>query len=418
MLMKRGIRRGTRPVRPALRALASVGLAALLCAVPARPASAAPGDFFRNSQQFVFTMMDTAPAWQVSKGAGVTVAVIDSGVNPNVSDLSGSTVIKGPDLTTLHTPPSNPSWGQHGTWMASIIAGHGHDGGVDGISGIAPEAKILSIRVIPDKGDPGYKQYNDQSEDAVQSELAQGIRAAVKDGAKVISMSIGYNQPSGMVRDAVAYAYTHGVILIASSGNAGQNDTQQGSGGPKIAPVSYPAEYPGVLSVGAVDEAGAYASFSSANLSVQIAAPGVGVPAQGNTGQYFQVKGTSPACALVAGAAALIEARYPGISPAQVTDALIGTARQTPHGAYTVSTGFGIVDAGAAMAKAGQLMHEKAQQSPVSTAAHFGGCPAAVPAAPVTPRGDGRFISWLLLAAAAVLVMSFGGYRLHRARRL
>ena len=81
-----------------------------------------------------------------------------------MSDLSGGTVISGPDYTGLHTSPQNANWGQHGTWMASIIAGHGHDGGYDGVMGIAPEAKVLSIRVIPDKGDPGYRAYNNEPE--------------------------------------------------------------------------------------------------------------------------------------------------------------------------------------------------------------------------------------------------------------
>ncbi len=151
--------------------------------------------------------MNVQAAWQVTEGSGVTVAVIDSGVYPYVSDLSGGSVIPGPDFTGLHTSSQNPNWGQHGTWMASIIAGHGHDGGFDGVMGIAPEAKVLSIRVIPDKGDPGYQAYNNEPEKRIQDELADGIMTAVKDHAQVISMSIGYSAPSGVVRDAITYAY-------------------------------------------------------------------------------------------------------------------------------------------------------------------------------------------------------------------
>jgi hypothetical protein len=389
------------------RALAGAGLVAALGLLPALPAAAAvdaPGDSIRDTQEWVFSMLNVQPAWQVTEGAGATVAVIDSGVDGDVSVLSGGTVISGPDLTGLHTSPQNPNWGDHGTWMASIIAGHGTDGGYDGVMGIAPQAKILSIRVIPDKGDPGYRAYNDEPEQTIQDELANGIMAAVKDHAQVISMSIGYSAPSSVVRSAITYAYQHGTVLVASSGNSGGNDTRHGKGSPGMAPVSFPAEYPGVLGVGAVTIAGTPASFSSGNLSVQVAAPGKGVPAQGRNGSYYTVDGTSPACALVAGVAALIKSRYPGISPAQVAEALRTSAQQTPAGSYDVNTGFGIVNAGAALVKAGQLTKERPQASPVPLAAHFGGGTAAVPAAPVTPRSDGQRDLFIVLALVSLAV--------------
>jgi hypothetical protein len=385
-------------------ACAAVGLG-LIPALPAAGAVAASADAVRDSQQWVFNMMDVQAAWQVTEGEGVTVAVIDSGVYSGVSDLSGNTVIQGPDLTGLHTSPQNANWGQHGTWMASIIAGHGHDGGYDGIMGIAPQAKILSIRVIPDKGDPGYQAYNNEPEQRIQDELADGIRTAVKDHAQVISMSIGYSAPSGVVRSAIAYAYEHGTVLVASAGNSGDNDTQHGSSSSGLAPVSFPAEYPGVLGVGAVTIDGTAASFSSSNLSVQVAAPGKGVPAQGRNGLYYTVDGTSPACALVAGVAALIKSKYPAISPVQLTEALTATAQQSPSGSYDVRTGFGIVDADAALLKAGQLMQERPQGSKVPLAAHFGGGPAAVPAAPITSRGGGRGVLFTVLFALSALVV-------------
>jgi subtilisin family serine protease len=393
-----------RMVRTAPRALGCAGAAVLLGLLPAAPASA---DSVRDQQQWVLDMMDIPAAWNVSQGPGVTVAVIDSGVDPDVSDLAGS-VTTGPDYTGLHTSAQNASWGQHGTWMASIIAGHGHDGGTDGITGVAPKAKILSIRVIPDKGDPGYQTYNNEPEARIQNELAEGIMTAVKDHAKVISMSIGYSAPSGVVRSAIQYAYSHGAVLVASSGNSGDNDTQHANSGQSMAPVSFPAEYPGVISVGAVTIDRTATSFSSGNLSVRVAAPGKGVPAQGRNGLYYTVDGTSPACALVAGVAALIESTYPKISPAQVTQALTSTAQQHPAGGYDVLTGFGIVDAGAALTAAGQLMKQQPQGSPVPLSAHFGGGPAAVPAAPVTPRGDGRLLEFLALALVALAVCAGG----------
>ncbi|HET6187382.1 MAG TPA: S8 family serine peptidase [Trebonia sp.] len=389
------------------RALAGAGLAVALGLLPALPAAAAvgaPGDSIRDTQEWVFSMLNVQPAWQVTEGAGVTVAVIDSGVDGDVSVLSGGTVISGPDFTGLHTSPQNLNWGDHGTWMASIIAGHGTDGGYDGVMGIAPQAKVLSVRVIPDKGDPGYRTYNDEPEQTIQDELADGIMTAVKDHAQVISMSIGYSAPSSVVRNAITYAYQHGTVLVASSGNSGGNDTRHGKGSTGMAPVSFPAEYPGVLGVGAVTIEGTPASFSSGNLSVRVAAPGKGVPAQGRNGSYYTVDGTSPACALVAGVAALIKSRYPAITPAQVAEALTTSAQQTPAGSYDVNTGFGIVNAGAALVKAGQLTKERPQASQVPLAAHFGGGTAAVPAAPVAPRGDGQRDLFIILALVSLAV--------------
>jgi subtilisin family serine protease len=292
--------------------------------------------------------------------------------------------------------------------MASIIAGHGHDGGFDGITGVAPEASVLSIRVIPDKGDPGYQAYNKEPEQRIQEALAEGITAAVKKHAKVISMSIGYAAPSGVVRDAIQYAYSHGVVLVASSGNSGDNDTQHAKAGRSLAPVSFPAEYPGVISVGAVDANRAATSFSSGNLSVRVAAPGKGVPAQGRDGLYYTVDGTSPACALVAGVAALIESRYPNITPAQVTRALTATAQQSQKAGYNVLTGFGIVDAGAALTDAGRLMSQRPQASQVAPSAHFGGGAAAVPPAPVAPRGSSALTVYAVLAVLSLLVAGGG----------
>ena len=409
MLSRRRPGRG----RPGRRG--SAVLAALCCAasLAVLPGAAAAADTIRDNQQWVLNMMNVPAAWQVTQGAGVTVAVIDSGVYKNVSDLVGS-VSDGPDYTGISTRSSNPNWGVHGTWMASLIAGHGHDGGDSGVIGIAPRSTILSIRVIPDRADPHYGRYSHEQEPDIQNSLAQGIDYAVRHGAKVISMSIGYSAPNGAVKQALAGAFARGVVVVASAGNSGAD----GVGSAAVqAPESFPADYPGVISVGAVNEFGTVAGFSSDNLSVQVAAPGVSVLAQGRDGQYWSVSGTSPACALVAGVAALIKSKYPNLPPNLVASALTSTTTGRPAGGYDSQIGFGIVDAAAALAKAGTLAGDPPAPAGITAATRFGGGPGAVEQAPVQPRGSGRLFLFVLLALTCLALAGAAGARLALLRR-
>jgi type VII secretion-associated serine protease mycosin len=392
---------------------AFVAGALLAVSLAVTPAGSASADNIRDSQQWVLDMLNVPQAWQQSTGRGVTVAVIDSGVDGSVSDLTGS-VTTGPDLSGLHTPESDPGWGVHGTWMASIIAGHGHDGGGDGVIGVAPDARILSIRVIPDHSDPGYAAYDRESESRIQMSLAAAIRDAVNDGAKVISMSIGYSVPSAAVRSALEYAYDKGTVVVASSGNSGADDETRDDG---FAPVSFPADYPGVIGVGAVTSDGGVASFSSANLSVLVSAPGVNVPAQGRDGQYWLVSGTSPACALVAGVAALIKSEYPWLAPDLVAQALTYDTSDRPANGYDVSIGFGVVNAPAALTEARVLARPHSVQAGSPESAHFGGGPAAIPAAPVRSRGVAWLIVFSLLAALSLAVAIAAVMRIVAIRR-
>ena len=373
-------------------------------------AGSAIADGIRDSQQWVLDMLRVETAWSVTQGSGVTVAVIDSGVNPDVSDLAGS-VITGPDYTGVTTSPASGNWGVHGTWMASLIAGHGHDGGLSGVVGIAPEARILSIRVIPDRQDPHYGKYEREPETVIQQSLADGIAYAVAHGARVISMSIGYSAPSGLVRQELQKAYDRGVVVIASAGNSGgPADSSRGG----EAPESFPANYPGVISVGAVKSTGAVAGFSSDNLSVQVAAPGVLVPAQGRDGQYWYVSGTSPACALVAGVAALIKSRYPGLAPDLVASALTSTTTDRPPGGYDSQVGFGIVDAAAALAKAGELAGARTTEAGLKATVRYRG---VLPQPPVGSRGSGQLVLFMLLALTSLVLTAAAGTRLAALRR-
>jgi len=381
--------------------------------VPALAGTPAGADVVRDQELWVLNMVHAPQAWNVTRGQGVTVAVIDSGVSPSVSDLAGS-VISGPDLSGVRTRMGNTAWGVHGTWMASLIAGHGHAGGSSGIIGVAPAAKVLSIRVVTDRGDPHFRAYRHESNAEVQRALATAITDATTRGAQVISMSLGYGAASRQVRLALQNALDHGVIVVASSGNSGASLAARRDG---QAPYYFPADYPGVLGVGAVGPDGRAASFSSDNLSVEVAAPGVRVPAQGRDGQYWLVSGTSPACAIVSGVAALVRARYPHLPPALVDQAITGTAQHAPPGGYDDRVGFGTVDAAAALAAAGRLSRDGAASHGVRVTAHFGGGPAAEPPVPVPPRGRTALAVYAVLALCCLAVAVFAAAGLRRTRR-
>ena len=398
--------------RPLRRAgVVAVIVAVLGLAVPVAAAVPARADIVRQKQQWVLDALRVPAAWQVSRGRGVLVAVIDSGVDPTVSDLTGS-VITGPNLSHVPTTISNPNWGVHGTWMASLIAGHGHGpGGQDGILGVAPESRILSIRVITDRSDPYFQRYEMQSASRGQGELAAAIRYAVSHHAGVISMSLGYEAPSLVVRSALQDAMNHNVVVVASSGNSG---TAQTASGKIRAPYSFPADYPGVIGVAATNQAGAAAYFSSDNLSVEVAAPGVNVPAEGRGNKYWLVSGTSPACALTAGVAALVRSRYPGLTAVQVRRAIVSSAVDRPRGGYSDQIGFGIVNAAGALAAAGRIAHQAGSgQAPgqVTAGRYFGDGPAGVPPVPVPPRSGSVLIALLAAAAAALVLLVISLWR-------
>lgn len=285
-------------------------------------------------------------AWRESQGAGVTVAVLDTGVSPDAPDLPSGVVTTGPDYTLGADPPGYQPPHMHGTYIASIIAGRG-DGPGDsaGIIGVAPQSHILSVRVILDDGEPGMAAYNTKRRYA--DAIGKGIYYAVEHGAQVINMSLGSQQPSAYLRTAVAYAISKGVVVVASAGNSG---TSSG-----FAPYIYPASFSGVIAVAAVTASGQRASFSEQNASVVLAAPGVGVMGDGPDGDFLDAEGTSPSAAIVSGVAALIKSRYRRLSPALIEQALVTSTTDRPAGGYDVGTGAGEVNAAAALAAAGRL---------------------------------------------------------------
>ena len=321
----------------------------------------------RPYEMAMLNQVGVPAAWQDAEGSGVTVAVLDTGVDTSAPDLQG-VVTTGPDYTRGADPPGYQPPHEHGTYIASIIAGRGDGpGGDQGVIGVAPEASILSVRVILDDGEPGMQAYN--SDPRYANAIGEGVYYAVAHGAEVINMSLGSEQPGAYLQTAIAYAIRKGVVVVASAGNSG---TSSG-----FAPYVYPASFSGVIAVGAATGSGGRASFSEQNASVVLAAPGVGVIGDGTDGDFLDAEGTSPAAAIVSGVAALIKSLYPKLSPALVEQALVTTTTGRPAGGYDVDTGAGEVNAAAALAAAKRLAATPPAKG-MSTLARFAPAPGPI----------------------------------------
>jgi type VII secretion-associated serine protease mycosin len=382
---------------PSRRAAAlSLLLAACLALVPA---TAAHADGIR-ARQWALDAMHTEQAWRTTKGAGVTVAVLDTGVDADHPDLTGN-VLPGKDLVGFGAEQGERAWARHGTAMAGIIAGHGHGtAGAEGVMGIAPEAKILPVRVILEDGDPSRTKARETRGNA----LAEGIRWAADHGADVINLSLGDDSasahPEAAEDEAIQYALKKNVVVVASAGNGGEKGDH----------VSYPAAYPGVIAATAVDRYGTRAAFSTRRWYATVSAPGVDVIIADPDRKYYEGWGTSAAAAFVSAAVALVRAAHPALTPAQVKDLLEDTARNAPADGRDDSRGFGFVDPAAAIEAAGKLRPEH-----LTAAAHgdeyFG-------PGPDTAAGDGSTSDWAApLAGGAGGVLLVASVTLWRGRR-
>jgi type VII secretion-associated serine protease mycosin len=321
-----------------------LALVATFALVPAT----ANADPIRDREQWVLNAVSAEQAWHVTRGKGVIVAVLDTGADGSHPDLAGS-VVTGPDF--IHSVAPHPGR-IHGTWMSSLIAAHGH-GPNTGMIGIAPEARVLSIRTIADPSEPGYSAFRDRPD--YQSSLPKAIRYAADHGADVINMSLGGPNASMDERAAVAYAISKGVVVVASAGNDGDSKSPQKVDKDGLVRLSYPAAFAGVIGVAAVARDGAPARFSDRNSSVLVAAPGSEVVGAGPGGSYWVGEGTSQAGAIVSGVAALIRAKYPHMAPALVAQAISTGARHRPAAGYDEQVGFGEVNAVSALTEAAKL---------------------------------------------------------------
>ncbi len=317
--------------------------------------------------------------------------------------------------------------------MAGLIAGHGHGaGGAEGITGIAPGARILSVQVTLEYNDPL------DSDSAVTGQLpaaiAAGIRYAVAHGATVISLPLDPSAMGGAgaasaaadrsqaERAAVEYAISRDVVLVAPAGDNGDGGNA----------VDYPAAYPGVLAVGATARDGDLAPFTNTGSYVALTAPGAAGPAvamdSGATagppvgltvaapdGGYQTLASTDMASALTAGVAALIRGRYPWLTAAEVAGAIEDGATapasgSAAAGSRTAGRGHGALNAGTALARAAAVAAAHPRPAPSTpTATAQPAAPTLTPTRPAAvkpgnPAGTIRSVLLYLLIAACVLI--------------
>jgi type VII secretion-associated serine protease mycosin len=267
-------------------------------------------------------------AWDLSTGAGVTVAVIDSGVDAAHPDLDGA-VVRGSEFTTVYDerefvethPEHQRDCVGHGTAVAGLVAARRAD---DRMTGVAPDATIYPVRLADGVGEGSDRM------------LAAAIDDAIDAGADVINLSLADPNDREPVRDAIQRALDADIVVVAAVGNEGNANVSGGK--------MYPAAYDGVLGVGAVGIDGQPLDESNAGDWVDIAAIGEDVVLVAPGGEGYRLdSGTSFAAAQVSGAAALVRSRFPELSAEEVAERL--TASATPlGGGPNDHTGAGLVD--------------------------------------------------------------------------
>lgn len=251
--------------------------------------------------------------WKETKGEGITIAVLDTGCDTNHRDLSGSFVNSASDGHG------------HGTHVSGIITANNNQ---LGISGVAPEAKILVVKVLDDNGFGSSRS------------VADGIQTAIDHNVDIISMSLGGPSPMDDIHFAIKKAYDKGIPVICAAGNAGD-----------IGHLAYPGSYQETISIGALDKKNLRAWFSQTGPSLDFMAPGVSVLSTipGNRWQFMS--GSSMACPWAAGVVALMISKHrkhggrtPLDSVEDVRDHLRKTSIDIDDVGFDQNTGFGLID--------------------------------------------------------------------------
>ncbi|BCJ54030.1 type VII secretion-associated serine protease [Actinoplanes sp. NBRC 14428] len=332
------------------------------------PITPAYADSIRK-EQWHLESLNVVEAHRISTGKGVTVAVIDSGVSKH-PDLSGR-VIRGTDFVQKGQNGQTDNTG-HGTGMAGLIAAHGRSD--RGALGIAPDARILPIRVFDAK--------------PRDAEIGLAISYAVTHGAKVINLSVGGGVDPETI-SAVRAAADADVVVVAAAGNK-----------PQDAGVTAPAFLDSIVAVGATDRSGRKAAVSVTGPALDLMAPGVDIESTSRNGRYRAGTGTSDSAAIVSGAAALLRSKFPEMSAEEVVARLESTATDKGPPGVDDEYGHGIVNIVAALSD---------KTTPASAA------PSSSPPAPTAdaaPKGEDKTEpagnNTPLIAGGAIVVLLAG----------
>jgi type VII secretion-associated serine protease mycosin len=337
--------------------------------------------------------------WEHATGAGVTVAVIDSGVDARHPKLAGAVAPPTDFRTTFYNPrgwEQVPGTGEdcenHGTPIAGIIAGR--SAGDDRVLGIAPDATVVPLR------------FDGPLDRAPDEMIAAAIRSGA-DRARVLNLSFAIPVDRPIIFEAIQYAFSRDVVIVAAAGN--ENETQPGL-------TWYPAAYEGVIAVAGLDDAGQPTEESNRGPWVDVAAPSEGITALSAGGEgYVVVDGTSFATAVVSGVAALVRSRFPGLPAAEVVQRIESTAVSLTGG-RDERTGAGAVDPYQALTALAVGPPPAAAPDPVAPAVGIVPVPVDRPLLE-GPAAVAAGVTGILLATAAVVAIAGFAARRIAARR-
>ncbi|MFJ7065354.1 type VII secretion-associated serine protease mycosin [Streptomyces sp. NPDC101115] len=374
-----------------------------------------------RDMQWHLDAMKAEEMWKTSKGEGIVVAVIDSGVNDTIADLRGQ-VLPGKDFSRMSGDENNDV-DDHGTSMATLIAGTGARGPQQGSFGLAPKARILPIRIA-------YNQERWHQENGVDDTFSEGmakaIRFAADSQARVINISVANSdEPGPELAEAVRYALSKNKLVFAGVGNSADQGNE----------VEYPAATPGVVGVGGLNKEAAWWVKSQTGPQVDLAAPAENIVKACSKGtQLCNGSGTSNATALASASAALIWAEHPDWTNNQVLRVMLNTAGKPQGGKErTDYIGYGTIRPRIALTDPGDpgpadvyplpdlaAAEAPASASPPAAASTAPPAPAPAPAPDVASKGDGDGNTGLWIAlgvGVAVLLGAAVAVPLARARR-